>query len=839
MEILRSTKSAFYPSLARLAVRRRGWILAAYLVVTAFLAWRGARIPLRADLTDLLPAGAPSAEDLRFFSERFGGGEPISVVLTAADPSDLESLQDAADAMTAELEETGLFQSVRGGSATEAALATAEWAVRHLPVLLPPERLPELERRLHPAGVRTRLRMVREGASDLLAAGSVERLAAADPLALADLALPSAAAWGSAAPAGAQIDPLSGLILSADGRSTLILATPRRPPQDLDFSRRLLQTLDALAAGAQAESPGLSVAHAGGYLFALQDEARIRHDITVTACLSALAIASLFAFALRRLRLLFVLIVPLACSTVWTLGLASFHPGHLNVVTVGFAAILLGVGDDSLTHLYVRFHEELRAGIGRSEALQAAMAACGPSVLPATLTSGTAFAALSFVAFRGLAELGIIAALGMANLLVTALVLFPALLSFPALGGGAGTRAPTLPIGAFVRLHEWASRRRAAILGAALLGVAAAGGTATARLEFSSDLRALRGRDPARQRLEQVVAPFGGMRDPVYLVRQGGSVDEALAGIEPLLKVARLLQEEGLVLGYSPEIALVPALGTQRERFEAAAGLPWEEAERSLRQAAADLGMQVGFFAPFFEALADYRRWEEVRIDPAEAPFPLRIASGPADAAAALALFPAPGSRLEEIEARARALAPAAMATPTRMASVERVTGDLARVIARDFRRASVIALSTVAAVSLLAFRSARRLALAAMPVVCGSALMLGALAISGVPINLMSLVAAPLVFGLGIDFGIYIVNQHAQDGDAAAALRHTGGAILLTGMTTLTGFGSLLAADFAGLRSMGWVAVLGIGGCLLSALVLLPLALAGTPPAARASPGR
>ena len=86
--------------------------------------------------------------------------------------------------------------------------------------------------------------------------------------------------------------------------------------------------------------------------------------------------------------------------------------------------------------------------------------------------------------------------------------------------------------------------------------------------------------------------------------------------------------------------------------------------------------------------------------------------------------------------------------------------------------------------------------------------------------------------FGLGIDFGVYIVNRHEEERRRGidTVLRHTGSAILLTGVTTLAGFGALLAADFPGLRSMGWVAVLGIAGCLAASLTLLPLLLPGPP---------
>ena len=153
---------------------------------------------------------------------------------------------------------------------------------------------------------------------------------------------------------------------------------------------------------------------------AVQDEARIRHDITWTVTIAMVAIIALFSIVLRRIGLLLILLVPLTLSTLWTLGVTSFYPGHLNIVTVAFAAILLGMGDDSLTHLYLRFHEELGAGRARAEALKAAASSTGPSILLATLTSGLAFGALAFVEFRGLSELGVIAAMIANNTRLTA-----------------------------------------------------------------------------------------------------------------------------------------------------------------------------------------------------------------------------------------------------------------------------------------------------------------------------------------------------------------------------------------------------------------------------------
>ena len=811
----------FHGRLARFVQRRRWWVLAAYALLTAALGWLGAHIELKADITDLLPEGTPSGDDLRFYLEKFGNTHPLFLTVTATEGADADALEEAAQRLTDELTATGLFRGVRYGHTAEEGLALQHRLMHHLPVLVPPERIGDLRERLTPASVRSALERLKADAEGPLMAGPRKELVARDPLGLLALLPSPIPTLGPARP-----DPVTGLFLSPGGDSLLVLATPVTPPQDVAFSRRLLREVESIERRVERAWPGHVIDHAGGHLFAVQDEARIRHDITWTVMIAVAAIAALFTIVLRRIGLLVILMVPLTVSTLWTLGVASIYPGHLNVVTIAFAAILLGMGDDSLTHLYLRFHEELGAGRARADALTVAASSTGPSILLATLTSGLAFGALAFVQFRGLSELGVIAAIGLINLLVSVFFLFPCLLSFgPAHGSASASLA--VPMGPFVRFHRWGARRRGLVLSfaAALTLVAAA---CCLRLEFSSDIRALRGDDPAQLKLDRLLAPFGGLPDPIHLMKEADGVEGALQGVEALAPLCHELQRQGLIAGFSTVTDWLPSNRTQRARFDLSSRMPWGEAAASLTRAAEDLGMNADFFAPFLTNLERYRRWENAHLDPGDG---LSIAGldgisvDPAANVAVVALHPAPGVPPEQIVARLRRLEPAA---DLRAASVGLVVADLSMLIEHDFLLASFIALATVTLTSLIAFGSAAKLALLAAPVVIGCLLMLGGLALLGVPINLMNLVATPLIFGLGIDFGVYIVNRHEEQGrvDVERLLRHTGGAILLTGVTTLAGFGSLLSASFAGLRSMGWVAVLGIGGCLAASLLILPLLL-------------
>jgi predicted exporter len=811
----------FYSRLADFVLRRRWWVLASYGILTCALGWLGSRITLRTDISDLLPEGSRSADDLRLYLDRFGPADTLFLVLmpsAAGATPEADALEEAASRLTEELEATQLFRSVRYGFSEEEGVDLARRAMAHFPVLIPPEKLSALAEKLRPDSIRQALTRIKSSAGSFLMMGPRETLAAEDPLNLLSL-VPRPAAATSAI----TIDVSSGLFLSPDGGALLVVARPLKPPQDVDFSKELLAAVEGVELGLSAEISGVRIDHAGGYLFAVQDEGRIRHDIITTSTISMAAIVGLFALVLRRFSMLLILLVPLALSTLWTLGVAAIYPGHLNVVTVAFAAILLGMGDDSLTHLYLRAREEATSAPDRAAALRSAMVATGPSILVATLTSGLAFASLTFVEFRGLSELGLIAAIGMLNLLISVFLLFPCLLSLsPA---GSIPSAPLrLPMGPFVAWHRWAMKRRTVVLACAAALVIGAGASCT-RLQFSSDFRSLRGKDEAQARLDRLLAPFAGAPDPIHLLREASSPEEALRAAEALDPLCSALKDEGFITGCASTSSWLPSETTQRRRFALSSRIAWDQAARELTLAAEQLGLQPRFFSPFFANLARYGRWEETRLSAGDGLPALAGVEGISGSTVAVSLFPAAGQSHASVLARARQIDPVGAA---RAASIGLVAADLTAIIQNDFHRASLIALAAVALITLAAFRSPSRLLLVAIPVVVGCVVMLGGLALLRVPINLMNLVATPIVFGLGIDFSVYLVNRHLEEGcaDIPKVLRETGGAILLTGLTTLVGFGSLLAADFAGLRSMGWVAVFGIGGCLFASLLILPLLL-------------
>jgi predicted RND superfamily exporter protein len=118
----------------------------------------------------------------------------------------------------------------------------------------------------------------------------------------------------------------------------------------------------------------------------------------------------------------------------------------------------------------------------------------------------------------------------------------------------------------------------------------------------------------------------------------------------------------------------------------------------------------------------------------------------------------------------------------------------------------------------LVLFRSLRPLLLALLPVLTGLVVMFGAMAWLGLELNLFNVVASILIIGLGVDYGIFMVCHGQQEQDLASAR-----AVLVSGLTTLVGFGALVLAEHPALHSIGLTVLLGISAAVPTAVLVIP----------------
>jgi predicted RND superfamily exporter protein len=93
-------------------------------------------------------------------------------------------------------------------------------------------------------------------------------------------------------------------------------------------------------------------------------------------------------------------------------------------------------------------------------------------------------------------------------------------------------------------------------------------------------------------------------------------------------------------------------------------------------------------------------------------------------------------------------------------------------------------------------------------------------------PFNPANVMTLPLVIGVGVTSGVHILNRFSEEQSPAILGRSTGKAILVSALTTVAGFGSLMVAQHQGIESLGFVMAVGTATCMAAALVFLPALL-------------
>ena len=155
-------------------------------------------------------------------------------------------------------------------------------------------------------------------------------------------------------------------------------------------------------------------------------------------------------------------------------------------------------------------------------------------------------------------------------------------------------------------------------------------------------------------------------------------------------------------------------------------------------------------------------------------------------------------------------------------------TLDGLRTMKRGFQWAGVYALGAIVLVLFWDFRRLRHMLLALAPLGMGVLCALGIMGMCGWPLNPANMIAFPLIVGVGVDNGVHVLHDYlSRNRKRQYTLSHTTGqGIMTAALTTILGFGTLMISSHRGLVGLGFILTLGVGCCMLCALVFLPAVL-------------
>jgi len=150
------------------------------------------------------------------------------------------------------------------------------------------------------------------------------------------------------------------------------------------------------------------------------------------------------------------------------------------------------------------------------------------------------------------------------------------------------------------------------------------------------------------------------------------------------------------------------------------------------------------------------------------------------------------------------------------------------RLMRDGYFQGGVYAMVAIFVYILVSFGNIRATLIVLLPVVAGSMWTVGIMDLAGISFNLANLVILPLIIGIGVVNGVHLVHRYREEKDKNVNIlsRSTGQGVVLSSLTTMIGFGSLMVADYQGVYSLGLVLTLGVGCCLVASITVLPAML-------------
>ena len=604
----------------------------------------------------------------------------------------------------------------------------------------------------------------------------------------------------------------------------------------------------------------------GSVPLADEEFASVAEGAAAGLAVSVVLITLWLFLAVRSWRLIVPILGTLGLGLMLTLLFAAMAVGTLNLVSVGFGILFVGIAVDFAIQFCVRYRRARHYVIdgyliSPEDALAATAYQAGGSILVAAAATAAGFLAFVPTDFAGVAELGLIAGVGMLIAFGCTMIFLPAAITL------CRPRDETQEAG-----FPWAApldagliRWRLAVAGG-FAAIFALGLAALPRLEFDSDpLHTKNPRTEAMRTLADLMAsPLTNPYSADILLANADEAAKLAAALTKLPMAGEVLTIDSFVpdeqkkkLASIADTATIlastlaprePAAQINAEQIRMAAAtalaqiepaLPKLPPDHPLAVIAGDLHKLIAAPDPvLFSAEQSLIRFLPAEIDrlrlalsatpSTRADIPPEIARDWVlpDGRARVQVLAQGGVRdgngLGAFVAEVRSVAPEAGGSAVQIV-------ETAATIVGSFRNAALLALAAITLILFITLRRVLDVVLVLLPLLVSSALTVLVCVGTGLQINFANIISLPLLLGLGVSFNIYFV-MNWREGRRDHLSSATARAIVFSALTTATAFGSLAASSHPGTASMGLLLLISLGCTLVTTLVFLPALLACMP---------
>ncbi|MFZ0917574.1 MAG: MMPL family transporter [Candidatus Udaeobacter sp.] len=826
--------------IARTITQRRGLVWSAVAAITiGCLAILATSLRLDSEVFNVLPGRYSSVQGLKIYDRDFEQTRELTFALVC-NPNDVDKLEDFASTFAERLRQQPWCARVLAGSpmATPEGIRDLQSIAVPLLLNLEPATFDQAISILQPQKIRDRLHRLRQQ----IEAGSPrpEFELSFDPLGLIAPALKPFAESTIIE----QEQPLT----SPDRTMRIFLVVTNQASTSAFECQRLMRRVNEFRATASEgwdpeSGSGLQILITGRPAFVSEISLSMRYDVVATLLGSILLVGAIFFAGFRRWLPLvgtaFCLL--LSCLIALTFGQLLF--GRLSMVSVGFCAILVGLGVDFAILTVGRYHQARADGEPHQQAIATSVAKLGRAVFFGALTTAVGFLALVLSGAMSFSQLGVLIAIG---IFVAGLFMCSVLFLFVReRSRDCGIRNDWL-FDIARKYVRWTVRKPAPMLilsGAVLLLLSAIGFSPIPPLHFQASTRSLQPKNiRANHALEEIMHKMPVRWEPVLTIIHATNQQELHDYWQKISAHWRQLHAAGKIKGFSTPAALCISPNWMQTNRGELRTINFQAARETLEQTLDAEGFSSDSFAPAFKLLDDLQHVADPSV-----PLPDWRTQLPQSSSwwflvdryfgqnplltTGFVTTKQPVSTHAQSEELGRDLGVAGV--PMMITGWSYALADL-----QPWSHHQLLIISALMAIfdiSLLAilYRDLRLWLIQVVTLAFGIGAMIASMKLLHIDLNLLNVLSFRLVLAIGVDYGIYVVLVWQKTSDIEHDVAGVLKPVLLAGLTAVSGFGSLALARNPALTGLGIACAIGIFWSLAATIFFTLPAMAASEPKA------
>lgn len=784
---------------------KKSLAIAFFAILTLLLGYLAAQIKFEEDITKFIPTEFKN-EDAQKVLKTVNYADKIVVLLSKDSRSSTDQLTDFAAEFVDSLDSNfnHWIASVQGKVEENDLMKTLDFVYNNLPLFLSPEDYDRIEQKIQKDSIAA---TILAGYKTLLSPSGIatKNMLLKDPLGFSYLALKrfQELTFGGA------FTLHNGFILSGNKNHILLFINPlvasSETAENALFVAALKETSQHLMEKYQAK---LTCEFYGGAVIAVENAQQIKRDIQLTVGITLTLLLILLIFFYKKIALPIILLTPTVLGGLLAVAALFLIRGEISAISLGIGSVLLGVTLDYSLHIltHIRNHgsiEQVYKNLTRP-------------ILMSSLTTMCAFLCLLFLKSQALQDLGIFAAISVLSAAVFALLCIPLLYQSNIKKEGQTTfidrmasirfeknKYAILVIFAFIVLSFWTYDQ----------------------VTFNKDLNNLNFKSDAILATEGTLDTLTNMNEKsLYLVAYHNDLEIALQANDSLYQVLNSLKKEQKIINFSSAATFYPSQKKQLEQIAKWHSFWNTEKQKSIHklliESSAVYGFKENAFASFYQLLnKDFEILAAKDFEQLTSFSVQDYVSSKEGFATVSTLVKVAPTHISEIRSLFK------QSKNVLLIDRQNMNETFLSNLKTDFNRLIIYSLVVVLLLLALFYRSLSLTLITSIPIFLTWWITLGIIGLFGIEFNIFNIIISTFIFGLGIDYSIFVTNGLlAAYRFGTNALKTNKTSVLLSVITTLLGLGVLIFAKHPALYSIALISIIGINTAYLVAFIIQPL---------------